>query len=129
DQYAVMPSSKQLSQSGGFYKAIFASTVTINTAGGALAHQLQASDPNVVFASTNSAFFTVNTQSVSQLQVLTPGETAAAGKPAGATPAGKTGSPSAETAGQSFQVTVNATDILFNIVSSNLAVNLTSDDS
>ena len=64
--------------------------------------------------------------------ILAPGETYAPGRPAnwtfGGEPAGKTGTPGTETAGQSFPVTAYATDNFFNQVSTNALVSLTSDD-
>src|SRR6185436_6066695 len=101
DQYAVLPSSKILTQQSGFYKVVFGSTVTIRTSGAANAHLLQVSDvsPTSVIASTTSAYFTVLPQAYSQLLLLTGSETLASGKPAGATPAGITGLPDTQTAG------------------------------
>ena len=55
-------------------------------------------------ANTSSAI-PVNLGAFAQLQVLLPGETAAPG-----TPTGKTGSPTAQTAGTGYTVTVNAVD-------------------
>ena len=57
------------------------------------------------------------------VQILLPGETAAAG-----TTTGKTGSPTAQTAGTAFNVTVNAVDASHNIVSTNDLVHLTATD-
>ncbi len=139
DTYAVLPSSQQMSNAGGGYNAVFIGTVTLNTAGPALSHQLQASDPNHTYnPPTNSAFFTVNPNALATLQLLMPGETAAAGKPANwsfaGDPAGKLGTPNgggtsnAFIAGQPYTITVNATDSYFNIISTNGAVNLTSND-
>jgi hypothetical protein len=58
-----------------------------------------------------------------KLQILAPGETAAPG-----TPSGKTGTPSAQTAGTAFNVTVNAVDSYWNVVSTNHTVGITSSD-
>ncbi|WP_207532644.1 T9SS type A sorting domain-containing protein [Desertivirga arenae] len=63
--------------------------------------------------SSTSPSFTVNVGAFSKLQLLLPGEIAAPG-----TSTGKTGTPTARTAGSSFTVTVNAVDAVFNIVSS-----------
>ena len=52
-----------------------------------------------------------------------PGETAAPG-----TASGKTGAPSAQTAGSSFTVTINAVDANWNLVSSTDTVGITSTD-
>src|SRR5438876_11010937 len=59
----------------------------------------------------------------SQLQLLVPGETAAPG-----TATGKTGTPSARTAGTAFNVTVNAVDANWNVVSSTNTVHISSTD-
>ena len=63
--------SRKLSADSGFYQAVFSfptSSVTINTAGGPLAHQLQVTEFNGVITSTRSAFFTVNPQAMSRLE-------------------------------------------------------------
>ena len=52
-----------------------------------------------------------------------PGETAAPG-----TTSGKTGTPTAQTAGTSFSVTVKAVDASWNVISTNDTVQLTSSD-
>src|SRR5207249_3267890 len=59
-----------------------------------------------------------------KLQLLVPGETAAPG-----TVSGKTGTPTARTAGVAFTVTVNAVDANWNVVSSTDTVGITSSDS
>ena len=56
---------------------------------------------------------TINAAAFAKLQILMPGETAAPG-----TASGKTGAPSAQTAGSAFNVTVNAVDTNWNVVSS-----------
>jgi hypothetical protein len=66
---------------------------------------------------------TVNVGAFAQLQILLPGQAAAAG-----TVSGLTGSPSAQVAGASFSVTVNAVDASYNVVSTNDAVHLSSSD-
>ena len=58
-----------------------------------------------------------------KLQVLAPGETAAPG-----TLSGKTGTPTARTAGIAFNVTVNAVDAYWHLVSSTDTVGITSSD-
>src|SRR5439155_781259 len=58
-----------------------------------------------------------------KLQLLLPGETAAPG-----TPTGKTGTPTAETAGTAFSVTVNAVDANWNVMSNIDTVAITSSD-
>ena len=139
DTYAVVPSSKQMTSGINGYQAIFASTLTLTTAGSALTHQLQAVDVSSpsVYNTENSSLFTVIPNSLATLQIIMPGELAAAGKPINwsfnGDPAGKTGQPSnsgaAFMAGSPFQVTVNATDSYFNVISTNPAVYLTSNDS
>ena len=57
---------------------------------------------------------TVNAGAFVKLQLLMPGETAAPG-----TPTGKTGSPTAQTAGTGYTVTVNAVDANWNLISIN----------
>jgi len=75
-------------------------------------------------ASGNSAAFTVLAGTFTKLQVLVPGETAAP-----RTASGKTGTPTAQTAGTAFTVTVNAVDANWNVVSSTHTVAITSSDS
>src|SRR5439155_17118476 len=58
-----------------------------------------------------------------KLQLLLPGETAAPG-----TPTGKTGTPTAETAGTAFTITVNSVDANWNVVSNTDTVAITSSD-
>jgi hypothetical protein len=70
-----------------------------------------------------SAAFTVSAGAFAKLQVLVPGETAAPG-----TTTGKTGTPSPQSLGSAFDVTVNAVDAQWNAVSSNDRVGITSSD-
>ena len=63
--------------------------------------------------STLSSVFTVSPGTFAKLQLLMPGETAAPG-----TPTGKTGTPTAQTAGTAFTVTVNGVDANWNLVTS-----------
>ncbi|MCC8425096.1 T9SS type A sorting domain-containing protein [Mucilaginibacter sp. UR6-11] len=65
----------------------------------------------------NSSPTTVNIGAFVKLQLLLPGETAAPG-----TTTGKTGTPTAQTAGSSFTVTVNAVDAVWNLVTSSTDV-------
>ena len=58
-----------------------------------------------------------------KLQVLLPGETAAPG-----TASGKTGTPTAQTAGTAYSVTVNAVDANWNLIDTNDTVGITSSD-
>ena len=137
DQYAVIPSSKVMTNPGGTgYSAVFASTMILTTAGSALSHQIQAADVSTIpaYSTENSSFFTVNPNSLAILQVLMPGELAAPGKPLNwsfpGDLAGKTGAPSAPvTAGQlPITVTVNAVDSYYNPISTNAVANITTDD-
>ena len=66
---------------------------------------------------------TINAGAFTKLQILLPGETAAPG-----TASGKTGAPSAQTAGGAFNVTVNAVDANWNPVTSTDTVGITSTD-
>lgn len=70
-----------------------------------------------------SSSVTVNAAAFSKMQLLVPGETADAGSATG-----KTGSPSAQTAGSGFTVTVNAVDPYWNVVSSTNTVSITTSD-
>src|SRR5207247_3174992 len=67
---------------------------------------------------------TVTAGAFVKLQLLVPGETAAPG-----TAAGKTGTATARTAGTAFNVTVNAVDANWNVVSSTDTVGIASSDS
>src|SRR5207249_2820614 len=58
-----------------------------------------------------SASITLNPGTFAKLQLLVPGETAAPG-----TASGKTGTPTAQTAGTAFNVTVNAVDANWNLI-------------
>ena len=72
---------------------------------------------------STSALIPVNLGAFGQLQILLPGETAAPG-----TPTGKTGSPTAQTAGTGYTVTVNAVDANYNLINTNDTVHITSSD-
>ncbi len=76
----------------------------------------------MTLASGTSAAFSV-VAGFTRLQLLVPGERAAPG-----TPSGKTGTPTAQTAGTAFTVTVNAVDANWNVVSSTHTVAITSSD-
>ena len=143
DVYAVMPSSKQMSFSAGIYRVTFISTVTFRTAGPALSHQLTASGATgSTYTAHTSPFFTVVPNTLARLQILMPGETADAGRPAAySSPsdlAGKQGQPDADgvnlngldpfVAGSNYQVTVNATDNYYNVIATNTSINLLSSD-
>ncbi|WP_207428581.1 T9SS type A sorting domain-containing protein [Pedobacter sp. SYSU D00535] len=77
-------------------------------------HTITASDLNngAVQAATSSTF-SVNVGAFARLQLLLPGETAAPG-----TATGKTGTPTAQTAGVPLNITINAVDNAWNLVTS-----------
>jgi hypothetical protein len=80
--------------------------------------------PVADFPATNSTFFALNRSVAVALQVLMPGETNSPGAPTG-----KIGTPSVETVGTQFNVTVNALDLSGNIMTGcNDPVTLTSSD-
>src|SRR5262249_43202100 len=73
---------------------------------------------------SSSPAIPVNPGAFSKLQVLAPGETAAPG-----TASGKTGTPATQAGGTAFNVTVNAVDANWNVVSSVMdTVAITSSD-
>src|SRR5439155_648282 len=85
---------------------------------------LTATDITDGFKTANtSPPITVNAGAVTKLQILVPGETAAPG-----TGSGKTGSPTVQTAGAAFSVTVNAVDANWNLVNTNDTVAISSSD-
>ncbi|MFA6469683.1 MAG: hypothetical protein WCW35_12350 [Bacteroidota bacterium] len=86
-------------------------TVTLPTAGSGTITATNFSDGSKTLNTSPS--ITVNPDVFSKLQILAPGESAAPG-----TASGKTGSPSTRTAGSLFNVTVNAVDANWNLVSS-----------
>ncbi len=96
-------------------------SVTAKTAGSATFTATDSSDGSKT-ANTSPAT-TINAGAFAKLQILMPGETAAPG-----TASGKTGSPSAQTAGTSFNVTVNAVDANWNPVSATDTAGITSSD-
>src|SRR5205814_10121549 len=98
-------------------------SVTLKTAGSAT---VTASDISDVSKSANtSSSMTVNAGTFVKLQLLAPGETAAPG-----TATGKTGTPTAQTAGTVFTVTVRAVDADWNFVTNVTdTVGITSSDS
>ena len=86
----------------------FTNAYTLKTAG---SRSLTATDTVTGSITGTSAGIMVNAGAFAKLQLLMPGETAAPG-----TGSGKTGSPSAQTAGTHFNVTVNAVDANWNLV-------------
>ncbi|PYK99606.1 MAG: hypothetical protein DME19_08070, partial [Verrucomicrobia bacterium] len=79
---------------------------------------------DLTLAGIPSSSLTVNPGAFARLQLLMPGETAAPGSASG-----KTGTPAAQTVGAVFNVTVNAVDANWNLISTNDTVAITSSDS
>jgi hypothetical protein len=99
-----------------------AGTGTINvTLNDATSTTLSSTDGTV--AGNTSGAVTVTAGAGAQLQVLMPGETAAPG-----TATGKTGMPAGQITGTSLNVTVNAVDTYWNLVSSTRRIFFTSSD-
>ena len=96
--------------------------VTFKTAG---SETITATDVEIATTITpnTSPSITINPGTFTKLQLLVPGETAAPG-----TPSGKTGSPSAQTAGTPFNVTVKAVDANWNLAGGTDIVGITSSD-
>ena len=109
------------SQSDTFVGGMLTQTVTVTKTGST--RTITATDHGGTQTGTSNTF-TVNAGSFVKLQLLVPGETAAPG-----TATGKTGTPSAQTAGASFSVTVNAVDANWNVVNASDRINITSSDS
>lgn len=104
----------------GFVNGVRTLNVNVSLAG--TLKTITATDPMTAKHGTSNTF-TVNPNSFVKLQLLSPGES-----PAPGTLNGKTGTPSAQTASNSFNVTVNAVDADWNVVSSTDMVSLTSSD-
>lgn len=96
-------------------------SVILNTVGTATVTATNITDGTRT--ANTSPSITVNAGAFTKLQILLPGETAAAG-----TATGKTGTPNAQASGASITVTVNAVDDVWNIVSSTHTVGITSSD-
>jgi hypothetical protein len=79
--------------------------------------------PASALPSASATYFAVVKRPFTKLQVLLPGETAAPN-----TVSGKTGTPTSQSAGVPFVITVNACDTLWNVVASSDTVNITSTD-
>ena len=90
-----------------FTSGVATYSVTLKQAVGSV--QLTATDGTLTGLASSAV--QVNVGSLLQLQVLLPGETAAAG-----TATGKTGTPSAQTVGTPFNATINAVDTNYNVV-------------
>src|ERR1051325_10942027 len=96
-------------------------SVTLKTAG---SQTLTATDVTDGSKTNNtSPAITVNAGALAKLQLLVPGET-----PVPGTASGKTGTPTAQTAGVGYSVTVNAVDANWNLVNTNHTVGITSSD-
>src|SRR5207302_6479955 len=105
DANAALPANAQLVGGSKSFN------VTLKTAGSAT---VTASDvTHAAVSASTSPSIAVSPGAFAKLQLLAPGETAAPGSSTG-----KTGSPTAQTAGTSFNVTVNAVDANWNLVSS-----------
>ena len=79
--------------------------------------------PSSLVGTSSAVFFRLNQQTFSKLQVLMPGETNAPG-----TVTGKSGTPTPQAAGVSFDVTVNAVDNTWHIVNSTDTIHINSSD-
>src|SRR5262249_24332282 len=84
-------------------------TRTLNTAGSRTVTATDATDGTKT--PDTSTATTLNAGTFTKLQLLMPGETASPGSASG-----KTGTPTAQTAGTAFNVTVNAVDTKWNLV-------------
>jgi len=81
--------------------------------------------PSSVAGGSSAGYFRLLQQTFTKLQLLMPGETAAPG-----TPTGKTGTPTAQQVGVPFDVTVNAVDNTWHLITSaSDTVHITSSDS
>jgi hypothetical protein len=96
-------------------------SITLNTLG---SRTVTATDITDGAKTANTSAAIIVNGAFTKLQVLVPGETAAPN-----TTTGKSGTPTAETAGVAFTVTVNAVDANWNVVSSAHTVGITSSDS
>src|SRR5439155_805046 len=103
DANVVLPANAQLASGTKLF------SVTLKTAGNAT---VTASDTtHATIPSSTSSAITVNAGAFTKLQILAPGETAAPG-----TASGKAGTPTAQTVGTAFNVTVNAVDANWNVL-------------
>src|SRR5438477_372710 len=96
-------------------------SVTLKTAGSRTVTATDITDGTKT--ANTSPSITVSSGARRKLQLLVPGETASPG-----TATGKTGTPTAQTAGTDFTVTINAVDANWNLVSSTHTVGITSSD-
>ncbi|MGO8674265.1 MAG: hypothetical protein ACLQVX_00190 [Limisphaerales bacterium] len=74
-------------------------------------------------AGASAGFFRLIKRPFVQLQVLMPGETSAPN-----TPTGKTGTPTPQSVGMPFNITVNAVDSVWNVIPSSDTIDITSSD-
>src|SRR5206468_9399144 len=103
DSNAALPADASLAGGTGSF------SLTLKTPGARTVTATDITD-GAKTASTSPAI-TVNVGAFVKLQLLVPGETAAPG-----TATGKSGAPSARTAGSGYSVTVNAVDSSWNVV-------------
>jgi len=96
-------------------------SVTLRTAGSSTLTANDESIPSVT--SSTSPSMVVSAGAFTKLQILLPGESTVPGSPTG-----KTGTPDIQTAGASFNVTVNSVDAQWNPVTSTDVVHLSSSD-
>src|SRR5437879_9589683 len=96
-------------------------SITFITAGSQTLTASDITNPSIQQSTTPS--LTVNAGTFTKLQLLVPGEVAAPG-----TATGKTSTPTSQTAGTAFNVTVNAVDANWNVVNTNDTVAITSSD-
>src|SRR6266404_187351 len=115
DANAILPANAALANGTQTF------SVTLRTAGTSTVTASDVTD-NSKMSNTSPAISVVSS-GVTKLQILLPGETAAPG-----TPSGKTGSPTPQPAGATFNVTVNAVDANRNLISTNDTVDITSSD-
>jgi hypothetical protein len=115
DPNAVLPSNAVLVSGTKTY------SLTCKTAGSITATATDITDGTKTISTSPSTL--LNAGAFVKMQLLVPGETAAAG-----TSTGKTGAPSAQNRGTGFSVIVNAVDANWNIVSSTHTIGITSTD-
>jgi len=110
------------SQSGAFTAGVLSSqSIALSKAGSLVT--ITATDHAGTGKTGVTVTFTVNPGAFTKLQTLLPSETASPGSASG-----RTGSPTPQTAGTAFNVTVNAVDANWNLISTNDTVAITSSD-
>src|SRR5581483_10820177 len=115
DANAALPVNAALSSGTKTFSVTFKTVGSWTVTASDVTHGTTAAGTGAATAANAGAF--------TQLQLLMPGETAAPG-----TSTGKTGTPTAQTAGVAFNVTVNAVDANWNSISTNDTVSITSSD-